>query len=389
MARTIYIVMHSDIMNYPPMISLIEILKELGENIVYIGDYSETSVTNRFRNIGIELVKIIRKKANSSFSIVKSMYEYRNKLSNYLKRKVNAKEDVVWYVFCDNAPAVHDIISKYKYLIHYYEFDKVQFNWKFKLLFSSFKHDVFAKKALTTIHCEYNRAQIFRGLMGLDYIPFIIPNKPYFDESIMDINLAPDAIKETICQIRNKIKGKKVILYQGIFDSRERRLEEFCQAIQEMTDDYFLIAMGRGDNSFEQLKKKYESNKIFFIPFIVPPFHLFITQLASVGVLSYSPINNTINGVINPLYCAPNKIFEYGRYGKPMIANDVPGLRNIFDNYKCGEIVCYPLTAQNIKNKLVKLFDNYDTYSKGSLDYYNSVDLKKIMEGIIKTIEEK
>lgn len=51
--------------------------------------------------------------------------------------------------------------------------------------------------------------------------------------------------------------------------------------------------------------------------------------MASIGVMSYSPHQKTHAGVVNALYCAPNKIFEYGKYGKPMIANDVPALKYI------------------------------------------------------------
>ena len=34
--RKICIIMHNDLMDYPPMISLIDIMKELGEDITYI-----------------------------------------------------------------------------------------------------------------------------------------------------------------------------------------------------------------------------------------------------------------------------------------------------------------------------------------------------------------
>ena len=33
--RKICIIMHNDLMDYPPMISLIDIMKELGEDIIY------------------------------------------------------------------------------------------------------------------------------------------------------------------------------------------------------------------------------------------------------------------------------------------------------------------------------------------------------------------
>ena len=65
--------------------------------------------------------------------------------------------------------------------------------------------------------------------------------------------------------VKHKVQGKKVILYQGFFASVERRLEEFCQAINQMPSDYVMIAMGKGPNNYyDVLKKKYQSDKILF-----------------------------------------------------------------------------------------------------------------------------
>ncbi len=378
--------MHSDIMNYPPMISLIDILKELGEDIVYIGAFSDTPTIQRFKEMGVAFVNIVRKKSDSKFSILLSLVAYRRRLSTFFKKRNLSKDDIIWYVFCDSAPCVHDIISKYRYLIHYYEFDRIQFNWRVRLLYPSFNHELFAKRAVTTIQCEYNRAQIFKGLMGLNYVPDIIPNKPYVKDEFMDESSIPSDAKALINNVRNKVYGKKIVLYQGIFDSRERKLEEFCEAINLLPEDYLLIAMGKGDCSFDLLKEKYQSEKIMFIPFIMPPYHLFVTQLSSVGVLSYSPINKTINGVINPLYCAPNKIFEYGRYGKPMISNDIPGLKHVFEIFHSGEVVGYPLTPRKIAETLLLIFNHYQDYSKGSRQYYDSINLIDIIKKIVERI---
>lgn len=69
--------------------------------------------------------------------------------------------------------------------------------------------------------------------------------------------------------VKHKVQGKKVILYQGFFASVERRLEEFCQAINQMPSDYVMIAMGKGPNNYyDVLKKKYQSDKILFIPLL-------------------------------------------------------------------------------------------------------------------------
>ena len=71
------------------------------------------------------------------------------------------------------------------------------------------------KKAHKIVCCEYNRAQIIKGLFQLDSLPIVLPNKLVADESCL-IN-PPSTIKEIVNKLSLKVKNKKVILYQGIF----------------------------------------------------------------------------------------------------------------------------------------------------------------------------
>lgn len=384
--KRIIIIMHNDLMHYPPMISLIDILTELGEHVTYIGDYTESPTTRRFVSSGVNLIKLGYKRTGSQFNRLRAQFIYKKELEKILKDLAVNQLDLLWYVYSDSATFLHDLLSRYRYIVHYYEFDRLEYSWKFKLLYPSFDQSTLVQKAAGVVHCEYNRAQIFKGMTGLKQCPFILPNKPYIKEGLLDEPNMPQNIKLLIDEIKQKTEGKKVILYQGIFNSSERKLEEFCQAVNLLQDDYVLIAMGRGDNSYNQLQEKYASNRIIFIPFVIPPYHLLITQLASIGVLSYSPMSKTFYGVVNPIYCAPNKIFEYSKFNKPMISNDIPGLRNIFEKFNCGLVVEDPISAEKVKEQIMKIFENYDTFSEGANNYYNSIDIHDIVRNIVKSI---
>lgn len=385
--RRIVIVMHNDLMNYPPMISLIDLMKVNGEEVTYIGSYSESPTTARFTKSGVKLIQLGCRRTPSDYENFLLYKKYKKELSAILEGMNLTNNDIVWYVYSHTACFIHDILARYRYLIHYYEFVTTNFSWKYRLLYPSYHQDEFIKRAYAIVHCEYNRGQIFRALNGLDNSPYIIPNKPYVEETSMDEYLMPKDVKLQVDEIRKKVDGKKVILYQGYFASKERRLEEFCVAVNSMPSEYVMIAMGKGPgNYYEKLKNKYESDRIIFVPFIIPPFHLYVTELASVGVMSYSPHNNTIDGVVNVLYCAPNKIFEYGKYGKPMIANNVPALKNIFEKYHCGEVVDYPITPFSIKSTLEKIFADIREYSKGATVYYNSVEIENIVKNVLNNL---
>ena len=100
-------------------------------------------------------------------------------------------------------------------------------------------------------------------------------------------------------------------------------------------------------------------------------------------VLNYLPVPNTIADVINPLYCAPNKIYEYTKFSKPILCNDIPALREIVNAYNCGTIVQYPMDSESICNAIRDIGQNYNIYSQGAGKYYNSINIKQIVSNIL------
>ena len=155
------------------------------------------------------------------------------------------------------------------------------------------------------------------------------------------------------------------------------------QAISLLPKEYVLVAMGAGSEMYDNLKNKYQGDRIIFIPFIKPPFHLEITRTAHIGVLSYFPRPYNIGSVINPIYCAPNKIYEYAKYGKPMLSNDIPGLHYIFTQYHCGECVNYPMTPHSIAKAIERIDLDYESYSNGVSEFYKSGDIVNIIKKIL------
>lgn len=384
-SRIIIITTHN-LVKYPPMQSLLQILIELGRKVSFVGYCSDEQMQLRFEEQGIAFYNLNYTIGNNFVSCWINNRSYRKELRNTLNQLSIGEKDLVIFDYTDSAYFVHDLLESYRYIVLFYEFVNSSRSWKYDLIYSSYNMGQFLQKSVAVIHCEYNRAQITKGLYNLEKLPYVLPNKPYLDDSLL-LNEIPDSIKLIISQFKEKVEGKKVLLYQGIFNSNERRLEEFCQAIDFLPDEFVLVAMGGGDSYYEQLKSKYESDRIIFLPFINPPYHLLITQMAHIGILSYFPLDNTFAGVVNPLYCAPNKIFEYSKFSKPMISNDIPGLKYIFGEYKCGEVVLYPFTPQMIKDTVLEISLQYQKYAKGANDYFNSVDIKSIIKDILTDIE--
>lgn len=262
-----------------------------------------------------------------------------------------------------------------------FEFVEPKVSWKYRLLNPFLNISDTLQHAHRVVCCEYNRAHIAKGLFQLKELPAILPNKMVTTES--SCSVVPQDVLTSVNRIKEFVAGKKVILYQGIFLDAERRLEEFCEAMAALPEEYVFIAMGKGSEMYDNLKRRYESNRIIFIPFIRPPFHLLITKMASIGVLSYFPRPGSIGRTLNPLYCAPNKIFEYSRFGIPMISNDVPALRYAYLEHHCGLCIDDPMTPNQIANSINAIMNDYEHFSAGARCFYESVDIEAIVKNLI------
>lgn len=373
--------MEQDLAAYPPTLSLINALLDLQYNVIFIGYYSDIAQKKQLCEQGVHFHEVIKyPKGGNALEKLRSILKFKNQVKLILKEeKVSAEP--VWILGSDTICAVSSLVGRYNTILLFYEFTEPVLNFKYKMLFPNYNLEKTLKEAKKIVHCEYNRAQITMGLYGLASSPYVLPNKPYLSKDWR--NNVPNDIVKTVAYLKKKIGGRKVILYQGLFNSSERRLEEFCLAMKELPEEVIFLAMGRGTEYYEELKKRYESERILFIPFVRPPYHLLVTELCSIGVMSYFPRRKNFVDVINPLYCAPNKIFEYSLFGIPMLANDIPGLHGIFAEYKCGICIPMPLTVNKIVHSVKEILDNYQEMSEGSMAYYESVDIKSIVKQIL------
>lgn len=103
-----------------------------------------------------------------------------------------------------------------------------------------------------------------------------------------------------------------------------------------------------------------------------------ITSYAHIGIVFYR------NDALNKVFCAPNKIYEYSGFGIPMLANDIPGLKNTVGN--AGAAECMELKANNIINAIQNIEADYDTYSENAKKFFAGTDNLKTMEKLMRKI---
>ncbi len=125
-----------------------------------------------------------------------------------------------------------------------------------------------------------------------------------------------------------------VFLFQGAGINVDRGAEESIDAIS-LVPGAVLVFVGGGD-VIQQLKKKVVFNnideKVFFIPKQPLAELIRFTRMADFG-LTLDKDNN-----LNYKYSLPNKLFDYIQAHLPILATDLPEVKNIIEKYDVGLI---------------------------------------------------
>ena len=367
MSKIVYIV-KTKLHYYPPCISQIRMIKDLGYEIEVLYGTSNSSALDLLEKENIKCIKIgnIKEDNTSKAEKIIEWIKYRRALVKQIRNY--SKDTIFWFGTAESVIPLKGKLKNIKYIVSLLELldDSLL---KVKLL----KNIV--RNALTITVCEETRGYIMKYWWKLKYLPYVFPNKPY--NQITDKNHMP-SIPETK-EIVEKIKNKKVILYQGIIQNSEE-ICEVAKGLNFINEEYILLLMGIDKyNSVGKIKRIYSN--VIYVPYIPAPYHLEITSYAHIGITFYR------NDSLNKAFCAPNKIYEYSGFGIPIIANNIPGLKNTIGN--AGAAVCIDFSANNVVNAIKEIENNYDNFSKNAEAFFEMTDNKKTMKALLNDIKNK
>ena len=179
------------------------------------------------------------------------------------------------------------------------------------------------------------------------------------DEAIVILNCPYlfRGLKKNLLRKKLNISDKKtIVLYQGGFSPRRgipQLIEVFSRL--EIPVEYVLVFLGSGTvnkqgRELQELIEKVSSKneKVYYHPSVPYSDLLEYTASADIGICL------TEDSCLSHRFSLPNKIFEYAMTGLPLIASDLPEMRRLVKNYKCG-ILCNSSNASSIEQALRKL----------------------------------
>lgn len=306
------------------------------------------------------------------------MFSIRKKLWEEIDA-IYGEDSVLWVGHNITIKHLGNALMKYRYILHLNELNEQIYFWPNMPVFKMNAEKI-GNTAGAVVVPEYNRAHITKAWWGLKELPFIMPNKPYLSQKISPNAeiLHSEQARET-CE---KLKDKKIIIYQGVL-SKERKIDAFVRAVGALGDDYAFVIMSSG---IDKIDFELPDN-CYLIDYIYAPYHLEVTSHAHIGILSYIP-EKTSNSVLNSIYCAPNKIYEYSMFGIPMLSNDVPALQSLFAMTDCG--MCVRENSEELIIEAIrKIESNYSYYSSKASEFYDSTDNIKTLSEILEKVKTR
>lgn len=367
----IIIVHFTNILACPPVMNLVNMLDELNIETVLITTKGHWLDTSNYKNLHVEQLSVEYEKPRRLIKKFTDLFSIRDELWKIIDRYYD-EDSIIWTTSNLCLKHLGNRIMGKRYILQFMELSENLAYYK-KLPFLKLDEKRLGDNALAVVVPEYNRAHIIKAWWNLERRPMILSNKPYNKLNFVKENIVHN---EKAKEVLEEIGNRKIILYQGIIH-KERPLDKYIYAVDKLGDEYAFVLMTDGANVYENINTK----NYYFIPYIPAPNHLEVTSHAYIGVLSYFPTKSQYS-ILNALYCAPNKTYEYAMFGIPMLGNDNPGLKYAFDTTQCG--VCFEeYDVDAICNAIRKIENSYNDMVAGTKKYYESTDTLSQLKDII------
>lgn len=370
----IFICQMENLNGYPPTINLLTNLTRNGHKVTLISLNVPENISAMCEKLKVKVIDI--KAPDLHFKLFNKI-NYKRLVTKTLTQHC-PEGSILWTTTDYTAVAIREVLWKYKHIMQLMELIE-EYPVSKRLPFNM-NLAKYARKARCVVVPEYNRAHIQKAWWNLEKVPCLLPNKTDWHPRNKKLVLS----KEIPISSQNLLEGlsnRKIVLYQGAFGT-DRRLDVVAEAVKLLGPDYCLVLMGHHNKMVQELLNDYKGI-VYHIDYIAPPNHLYVTSYAYIGVLSYVTTQRCAHySLLNALYCAPNKIYEYAGFALPMVGNDIPGLKATIDAQQMG-VCAINMTPQAFVDAFLQVENQYEKMSCNAVNFYNSVDMDKCIGEIL------
>lgn len=198
----------------------------------------------------------------------------------------------------------------------------------------------------------------------------------------VDINKFNISLSKESCRCKLNLPiDNKIVMYTGHL-YKWKGVETLAKAKEFLKEDIMIVFVGGLESDIKKFKDKYPNVKILgIVSHKEIPYYL---RSADVLVLPNSAKNN-----ISKFYTSPMKLFEYMASGVPIVASDLPSLREILDEK--NSILVEADNPQKFAFGIEKIINNEglgDLLSKNALEKIQNFSWNNRVKLIIKFLQQ-
>ncbi len=266
---------------------------------------------NVHRNFDIVVLPIIdffSWKIPSKLSFYLNFLAFSLACRSYLKKE-STKDDIIYSN--ESLPLYFASALNRKTFYEMHDFPESKF-WLFKMFLKSC--------TWILIHNRWKVEKFRQTFPGIKAHIVCEPNAVQIEE--FDIPLSKEEARKQL----NLPNDKKIAVYTGhLFGWKG--VETLAQAARFLDNDFLVVFVGGTDNDVAQFKQKHGTVTNVSIVGHKPHKEIPVWQKASDVLV----LPNTAKEAISAYYTSPMKLFEYMASGRPIVASDIPSIREIVD----------------------------------------------------------
>jgi glycosyltransferase involved in cell wall biosynthesis len=178
--------------------------------------------------------------------------------------------------------------------------------------------------------------------------------------------------------------SKTIVLAAGSL-MREHWIDRILDSVDAWPADCVLVLHGWIPDSDFATQVMAESAKrpgrVFVSTDLLPDAEKYqVFQSAAIGLVCYEPTDDNLKYAAG----SSGKLYDFMRVGVPVVANDIPGMRELVEGNSCGIVV---QSAALIGQAISTLLAHYRTYSQSALAAYENCRFEASYEVALARIE--
>lgn len=178
--------------------------------------------------------------------------------------------------------------------------------------------------------------------------------------------------------------GKTIVLAVGSL-MREHWIDRILDSVDTWPADCVLVLHGwipDGNFATQVLAEAAKRpGRVFVSTDLLPDSEKYqVFQSAAIGLVCYEPTDDNLKYAAG----SSGKLYDFMRAGVPVIANDIPGMRDLVAGNSCGIVI---QSAEFIDQAISTMLANYRTYSQSALAAYENYRFDASYAAVLPRIE--